>query len=62
METRLVNKCADNIKCLNSEPQVNRRTEFTILGFVNKNASVISLDERLNKIRESFKATNIDCE
>jgi len=30
-ETKLVNKCADDVKCSEDEHQQNRRTEFTIL-------------------------------
>jgi outer membrane protein OmpA-like peptidoglycan-associated protein len=31
-ETRLVNKCADNVKCTEAEHQMNRRTEFRVIG------------------------------
>ncbi|MVT09094.1 OmpA family protein [Chitinophaga tropicalis] len=30
-ETRLLNRCADGVRCTEAEHQVNRRTEFTIL-------------------------------
>ncbi|NHM08204.1 hypothetical protein G4D82_14225 [Flavobacterium sp. CYK-4] len=29
-ETKLVNKCADNVKCSEEEHQANRRSEFII--------------------------------
>jgi outer membrane protein OmpA-like peptidoglycan-associated protein len=31
-ETHLVNKCADNVKCTEEEHQLNRRTEFRVIG------------------------------
>jgi outer membrane protein OmpA-like peptidoglycan-associated protein len=31
-ETHLVNKCADNVKCTEAEHQLNRRTEFRVIG------------------------------
>jgi len=32
-ETRLLNKCANGVKCTEAEHQLNRRTEFTILKY-----------------------------
>ena len=31
-ETRLLNCCSDGVKCSEGEHQVNRRTEFVIVG------------------------------
>lgn len=35
-ETRLVNKCADGVKCSEAQHQLNRRTEFTVTSFEGK--------------------------
>ena len=32
-ETRLLNRCANGVKCTEEEHQLNRRTEFTILKY-----------------------------
>ncbi|OXA84094.1 OmpA family protein [Flavobacterium hercynium] len=32
-ESRLINKCADNVKCTEEEHKLNRRSEFVILSF-----------------------------
>lgn len=34
-ESRLVNHCADGVYCTPEEHQANRRTEFTVTGFIN---------------------------
>lgn len=39
-EYKLVNKCADGVKCSEEEHQLNRRTEFKVTGF-SKNQPVI---------------------
>jgi outer membrane protein OmpA-like peptidoglycan-associated protein len=35
-ESRLVNHCANNVKCTEGEHQQNRRTEFKVTGFIKK--------------------------
>jgi outer membrane protein OmpA-like peptidoglycan-associated protein len=35
-ESRLVNHCANNVKCTEGEHQHNRRTEFKVTGFIKK--------------------------
>ncbi|RQP15265.1 MAG: hypothetical protein EAS52_15705 [Parapedobacter sp.] len=32
-ETRLVNRCADGVRCSSAEHQANRRTEITVLAY-----------------------------
>ena len=46
-ETRLLNKCADNVPCAEKEHQVNRRTEFKVIEFDNQYNIKKTRDEEL---------------
>ena len=34
-ESKLVNRCLNNVKCTEKEHQQNRRTEFQVIGFLS---------------------------
>ena len=62
-ETKLVNKCADGVKCSEADHQKNRRTELKIVGFEdfdpleNRSLADILIEEKL--LREVFNSEQI---
>ena len=52
-ESRNVNKCINNVPCSEREHQLNRRTEFRILGSVDDGYSVQMTSKPNSKIRVS---------
>lgn len=53
-ESRLINRCADGVKCSESEHQVNRRTEFKVTAMDSRFSGRNQLDLTLFRIGEKM--------